>query len=105
MGMGRKWRMGPGVCIAVCAMALTSVACDAKGGRSDYSNAVDSGAVAPAARLDTSMSRNNPDSTTGGPDRTGKRGSAGDTLSTRGSGRRIRRRSGRRSVQGADGRG
>lgn len=84
MGMGRKWRMGPGVCIAVCAMALTSVACDAKGGRSDYSNAVDSGAVAPAARLDTSMSRDNPDSTTGGPDRTGKRGSAGDTLSTRG---------------------
>jgi hypothetical protein len=53
-------------------------------GEREYSNAVDSGAVAPAARLDTSMTRNFPDSTTGGPDRTGKRGVAGDTLSTRG---------------------
>jgi len=60
------------------------VGCDAKGGRTDYSKSPDSGAAAPATRLDTSLSRDMPDSTTGGPDRTGKRGVTGDTLSTRG---------------------
>jgi hypothetical protein len=40
--------------------------------------------VAPAMKVDTSLSRTYPDSTTGGPNRTGKRGVAGDTLSTRG---------------------
>ena len=67
-------------------------ACNAKG-RTEYSKSPDSGAVAPAARLDTTMSRTYPDSTTGGPDRTGKRGVAGDTLSTRGQpvGTRMRR--------------
>jgi hypothetical protein len=69
----------------VLAAALVAVAgCDAKGGRTDYSKSPDSGAAAPATRLDTSLSRDMPDSTTGGPDRTGKRGVAGDTLSTRG---------------------
>jgi hypothetical protein len=76
--------MGWTVRVAACGLLSTAAACDSKGGRSDYSNAVDSGAVAPAARLDTSMTRNSPDSTTGGPDRTGRRGVAGDTLSTRG---------------------
>jgi hypothetical protein len=49
--------------------------------------------VAPAMKVDTSLSRTYPDSTTGGPNRTGKRGVAGDTLSTRGSpvGTRMRR--------------
>jgi hypothetical protein len=75
---GRQWLVG------VVLMAVAAVtACDTTGGRA-YSNAVDSGAVAPAMRIDTSMSRTYPDSTTGGPDRTGKRGVAGDTLSTRG---------------------
>jgi len=60
------------------------VGCDAKGGRTDYSKSPDSGAAAPATKLDTSLTRDMPDSTTGGPDRTGKRGVAGDTLSTRG---------------------
>src|SRR5688500_14113819 len=46
-------------------------ACGSKGGRDEYSNAADSGAVAPAMRLDTSLTRSYPDSTTGGPDRTG----------------------------------
>ena len=82
--MGRSGGMGWTVRVAACGLLLSAAACDSKGGRSDYSIAVDSGAVAPAARLDTSMTRNNPDSTTGGPDRTGRRGVAGDTLSTRG---------------------
>ena len=71
---------------ATAAVAVVGVlaACNAEGGDKDYSDAADSGAVAPAMRLDTSMSRTMPDSTTGGPDRTGKRGVAGDTLSTRG---------------------
>jgi len=65
--------------------ALGAIAgCGTKGGRTDYSKSPDSGAVAPAMKLDTSLSRTYPDSTTGGPDRTGKRGVAGDTLSTRG---------------------
>ena len=84
MGMGRSGGMGWTTRLAACALLSTAAACDSKGGRSEYSNAVDSGAVAPAARLDTSMTRDHPDSTTGGPDRTGKRGVAGDTLSTRG---------------------
>jgi len=70
--------------LAACGAVLIATACNAKGGRDDYSNAADSGAAAPATRLDTSMTRDRPDSTTGGPDRTGKRGVAGDTLSTRG---------------------
>ena len=82
MGMGHSSRMG--WLLAACGAVLIATACNAKGGRDDYSNAADSGAVAPAARLDTSMTRDRPDSTTGGPDRTGKRGVAGDTLSTRG---------------------
>jgi hypothetical protein len=71
---------------AAAAVAVVGVltACNAEGGEKDYSDAADSGAVAPAMRLDTSMSRTMPDSTTGGPDRTGRPGSAGDTLSTRG---------------------
>ena len=70
--------------LVVVAGVTVVAACNAKGGRSDYSNSVDSGAVAPAMKLDTSMTRDRPDSTTGGPDRTGKRGVAGDTLGTRG---------------------
>ena len=70
--------------MAACGAVLIATACNKKGGRDDYSNAPDSGAAAPATRLDTSMTRDRPDSTTGGPDRTGKRGVAGDTLSTRG---------------------
>ena len=82
MGMGHSRRMG--WLLAACGAVLIATACNAKGGRDDYSNAADSGAAAPATRLDTSMTRDRPDSTTGGPDRTGKRGVAGDTLSTRG---------------------
>jgi len=66
------------------AVAVGLAACNAKGGRTDYSKSPDSGAVAPAMKQDTSLSRTYPDSTTGGPDRTGKRGVSGDTLSTRG---------------------
>jgi len=65
------------------AITLALAAC-AQGGRSEYSDAADSGKAAPATRLDTSLTRDRPDSTTGGPDRTGKPGVAGDTLSTRG---------------------
>ena len=75
----RGWMTGA-VLVAVAGLA----ACNSKGGRDDYSDAADSGAVAPAMRQDTSMSRTYPDSTAGGPDRTGKPGVAGDTLSTRG---------------------
>jgi len=82
MGMGHSRRMG--WALAACGAVLIATACNAKGGRDDYSNASDSGAAAPATRLDTSMTRDRPDSTTGGPDRTGKRGVAGDTLGTRG---------------------
>jgi hypothetical protein len=62
------------------AVVLASMA--AACGKSDqkYSNAVDSGAVAPAARQDLSR----PKSDTPSIQRTGKPGVAGDTLSTRG---------------------
>jgi hypothetical protein len=79
MGTGRSGWM-----VAACVAAIATAACNAKGGRSDYSESTDSGAVAPAMKLDTSMTRDRPDSTTGGPNRTGRRGVAGDTLSTRG---------------------
>jgi hypothetical protein len=46
-----------------------------------YSNAVDSGAVAPAARPDLSLTKND---TNPNAQRTGKPGVAGETLSTRG---------------------
>ena len=72
MGMGHSRRMTWS--LAACGAVLIATACNAKGGREDYSNAADSGAAAPATRLDTSMTRDRPDSTTGGPDRTGKRG-------------------------------
>jgi hypothetical protein len=66
------------------AVIFAAAACNAKGGRGEYSESADSGAVAPAMRQDTSLSRSYPDSTAGGPQRTGRPGSAGDTLSTRG---------------------
>ena len=69
--------------VVVAAVSVVA-ACNAKGGREDYSQAADSGAVAPAMQQDTSMSRQYPDSTAGGPQRTGRPGVAGDTLSTRG---------------------
>jgi hypothetical protein len=81
MQTGRNESRGRWVLVAA---LVAMVGCDAKGGRTDYSKSPDSGAAAPATRLDTSLSRDMPDSTTGGPDRTGKRGVAGDTLSTRG---------------------
>lgn len=74
---------GRGFMLVVAAAAGLS-ACNTKGGRTDYSKSPDSGAVAPAMKQDTTLSRTYPDSTTGGPDRTGKRGVSGDTLSTRG---------------------
>ena len=82
---------GRGLVLVAVAVGLS--ACNAKGGRTDYSQSPDSGAVAPAIRQDTSLTRTYPESTTGGPDRTGKRGVAGDTLSTRGqpAGTRMRR--------------
>jgi len=85
MGTGRSGRSRrTGWALAACVAVMTAAACDAKGGRSDYSSATDSGAAAPATQLDTSLTRDRPDSTTGGPDRTGRRGVTGDTLSTRG---------------------
>ena len=60
------------------------VAGNSEGGRTDYSESPDSGAVPPAMRIDTSMSRTQPDSTAGGAQRTGRPGMAGDTLSSRG---------------------
>ena len=72
---------GRGLILLAVAVGLS--ACNAKG-RTDYSKSPDSGAVAPAIRQDTSLTRTYPESTTGGPDRTGKRGVSGDTLSTRG---------------------
>src|ERR671920_2267739 len=76
-------RSGAWWCWALVAVMVGAAACEAKGGRTEYSNSADSGAAAPATQLDTSLTRDMPDSTTGGPDRTGKRGVAGDTLSTR----------------------
>ena len=72
------------VVAALVTAAMSVLACDAKGGRTEYSNSPDSGAVAPAMKLDTSLTKDMPDSTSGGPPRTGKPGVAGDTLSTRG---------------------
>src|SRR5688572_14256577 len=70
---------------AVVAAVVGGVAaCNSNGGRTDYSESPDSGAVAPAMRQDTSMSRTQPDSTSGGAQRTGRPGVAGDTLGTRG---------------------
>lgn len=76
--------MRSGWIVAASALVVAVAACNGKGREGGYSNAADSGMVAPAARIDTSLTRDRPDSTTGGPDRTGTRGSAGDTLSTRG---------------------
>jgi hypothetical protein len=61
------------------AAAIGAVAC----GKADqkYSNSVDSGAVAPAARPDLSLTKND---TNPNAQRTGKPGVAGETLSTRG---------------------
>lgn len=83
---------GRGWTVLATAAAAAFVGCRGKS-RTDYSNSPDSGAVAPAMKQDTSLSRTYPDSTTGGPDRTGKRGVSGDTLSTRGApvGTRMRR--------------
>jgi hypothetical protein len=66
------------------AVAAGLSACNVKGGRTDYSKSPDSGAVAPAIKMDTSLTRTYPESTAGGPQRTGKPGVAGDTLSTGG---------------------
>ena len=74
---------GRGWLVVATVAAVAIVGCKGRS-RTDYSQSPDSGAVAPAMRQDTSLSRTYPDSTTGGPDRTGKRGVAGDTLSTRG---------------------
>jgi hypothetical protein len=63
---------------------LAGVAACGKKEKIDYSQSPDSGAVAPAMVQDTSLSKTYPDSTAGGPGRTGKRGVTGDTLSTRG---------------------
>ena len=83
--MGMRSRAGRAVVMGAALAAMGIVAaCEAKGGRTEYSNSPDSGAAAPATQLDSSMRGGMPDSTTGGPDRTGKRGVAGDTLSTRG---------------------
>ena len=70
--------------VAVAAAVSVLGACSAEGGREDYSQSPDSGAVAPAMRLDTSASRHMPDSTAGGAQRTGRPGVAGDTLGSRG---------------------
>jgi hypothetical protein len=70
--------------VMVAAVVGGVAACNSEGGRTDYSESPDSGAVPPAMRQDTSMSRTHPDSTAGGPQRTGRPGVAGDTLSTRG---------------------
>ena len=72
------------VLAAVVTAAMAVSACNAKGGKEEYSNSPDSGAVAPAMKLDTSLTKDMPDSTAGGPPRTGKPGVTGDTLSTRG---------------------
>ena len=75
---------GRGWMVAVTAAAVGLAGCKGNSGRTDYSQSPDSGAVAPAMKQDTSLSRTYPDSTAGGPGRTGKRGVSGDTLSTRG---------------------
>ena len=77
--VGRRFVLA-GAIVSLAAVA----ACNAEGGRDEYSNSPDSGAAAPATRIDTSMTRTYPDSTTGGANRTGKPGVAGDTLGARG---------------------
>ena len=62
---------GRGLVLVAVAVGLS--ACNVKGGRTDYSQSPDSGAVASAIRQDTSLTRTYPESTAGGPDRTGKR--------------------------------
>ena len=76
----RRWSTAVAAAVTIGALA----ACSGKSGKTEYSQSPDSGAVPPAMRIDTSLSRTYPDSTTGGPNRTGKPGVAGDTLSTRG---------------------
>ena len=58
LALGRR-----GLMLVVVASGLS--ACNAKGGRTDYSKSPDSGAVAPAIRQDTTMTRTYPESTTG----------------------------------------
>ena len=74
-----RWSIAVAAAVAMGGLA----ACGGKS-KTEYSQSPDSGAVPPAMKIDTSLSRTYPDSTTGGPNRTGKRGVAGDTLSTRG---------------------
>jgi hypothetical protein len=83
MGMRASTARAVAMTAAVAVMGVLG-ACKAKGGRTEYSNSPDSGAAAPATKLDSTMRGGMPDSTTGGPNRTGKPGVTGDTLSTRG---------------------
>ena len=66
--------------VVVAAALVGAVACS-KTSDQKYSNHVDSGVVAPAARPDLSLTKND---TMANAQRTGKPGVAGDTLSTRG---------------------
>src|SRR6185503_2447174 len=58
MQTGRNGSRGRWVLVAA---LVAVVGCDAKGGRTDYSKSPDSGAAAPATRLDTSLTRDMPD--------------------------------------------
>jgi len=78
-----RMELDRGRVVMIAAIAVV-LACNSKKERIDYSNSPDSGAVAPAMRIDTSMRSGMPDSSSAGPVRTGKPGAAGDTLSTRG---------------------
>ena len=66
--------------VAAAVAAVCAVACS-KTSEQKYSDAVDSGAVAPAARPDLKLTKND---TMSSGERTGKGGLAGDTLSARG---------------------
>lgn len=68
----------------VAVAVVAAAACGAEGGRTDYSESADSGAVAPAAKLDTSGIMTPPDTSSGSAGRTGRPGVAGDTLGSRG---------------------
>jgi hypothetical protein len=63
------------------AAALTLMGCGAEGGREDYVGDGDTGAAAPAT-VQVPVPPSEADSTTGISERTGRRGVAGDTMSS-----------------------
>ena len=68
---------------AIVVAAASFAACGAEGGRTEYANEGDSGAAAPATKIDMSATRDSGATTDSLSQRTGQRGVAGDTAGSK----------------------